>query len=176
MTMQQDSTDPTGVAATKDNTPEVVRARDRKANAAIQLRIAGASWDEVAQVIGYPTARAALVATERALEKELRDESKDAVRQLTAKRLDRLLRAVWPKAIDGENPEQLPAVGKAREIIADFRKLHGLDAPTEISVHNPTAQEIESWVATVVSHGAPQLEEADIFDVEFEEHEEVAES
>lgn len=170
MAVVQDPSHPTGVTSTLEGAdPDVVRARDRKANAAVQMRIAGASWDEIAEVIGYPSGRDALVATERALEKELRDLSKDSMRQMAGRRLERLLRGVWPKAIDPDNPEQLPAVGKAREIIADHRKLFGLDAPTEIAVHAPTEQELANWVATVVNVGRPALEEADIFDIEAEE-------
>jgi hypothetical protein len=166
MVQAQDSSDPTGVVSTNPRDNETLRARDRKANAALQLRVAGADWDDIAQVIGYPTGRAALVATERALEKELRSESKDALRMMASKRLDRLLRAVWPKAINEAHPEQLQSVGKAREIIADFRKVHGLDAPTEISVHSPAAEEIQQWVSEMVGINAPALEEADIFDDE----------
>lgn len=170
MAVVQDPSHPTGVTSTLEGAdPDVIRARDRKANAAVQMRIAGASWDEIAEVIGYPSGRDALVATERALEKELRDLSKDSMRQMAGRRLERLLRGVWPKAIDPDNPEQLPAVGKAREIIADHRKLFGLDAPTEIAVHAPTEQELANWVATVVNVGRPALEEADIFDIEAEE-------
>lgn len=170
MALIQDPSHPTGVTSTITGPdPELNRARDRKANAAVQMRIAGASWDEIAEVIGYPSGRDALVATERALEKELRELSKDGMRQMAGRRLERLLRGVWPKAIDPDNPEQLPAVGKAREIIADHRKLFGLDAPTEIAVHAPTEQELANWVATVVNVGRPALEEADIFDIEAEE-------
>ena len=167
----QDSSHPTGVVSTNPHDSETIRARDRKANAAIQLRLSGATWQEVAEVIGFPTARAALVATERALEKELRNESKDEMRALAGKRLDRLLRAVWAKALNPESPEQMVAVTKAREIISQHTKLFGLDAPTEMVVHSPAQQELEAWVATVVATGKPQLEEADIFDVDFEEDE-----
>lgn len=162
--MAQDSSDPTGVVSDNPRDKEVIRARDRKANAAIEMKLAGANWDDIAEVLGYPTGRAALVATERALEKELREASKDSLRLLTQKRLDRLLRAVWAKAIDPASPEQMVAVTKARELIADHRKLFGLDAPTEISVHSPSESEIEQWVASVTRSNAPELEEADIFD------------
>lgn len=171
--MQQDSTDPTGV---RDDSPkggsEVARARDRKANAALELRKAGASWDEIAEVLGFPTARTALVAVEKALENGLRTkESQEFMRNLAGQRLDRLLRSVWKKAIEPENPEHLVAVTKARELIAQHAKLHGLDAPTEMVVHSPSAPELERWVASVVQAGAPQLEEADIFDAEVVEDE-----
>lgn len=172
--MQQDSNDPTGV---RDDQPrangepvagkEVQRARDRKANSAIQLRKAGASWEEIAEVLGFPTGRAALVATERALEKELQtEESKSFMRTMAGQRLDRMLRAVYPKAIDPEHPDQFAAIDRARALVADHRKLYGLDAPTEMVVHNPNQSEIEKWVSEVLSAQSPEVQEADIFDVE----------
>lgn len=165
--MLQDSTHPTGVT---DESPrgnaEVARARDRKANAAIQLSIAGASWDEIATVVGYPTARQAKVAVERALEKELHTESSQKfLRALYGKRLDRLLRAVWGKAIDTEHPDQFVAVAEARRIIDRQARLTGADAPTEYVVTTPAQAELERWVSEVLKHKAPELEEADIFDV-----------
>jgi hypothetical protein len=169
MTLQQDSTHPTGVSADENSERKaVVRARERKANAALQLRIAGADWEMIAEAIGYPTARHALIALESALEKEMREEgqSKEAMRAMSGKRLDRLLRSVWPKAINPEHPEHLIAMTKAREIVITHNKLFGLDAPTEMVVHSPDANELERWVATVVNTGRPQLEEADIFDIE----------
>lgn len=162
--MAQDSTDPTGVVSDNPRDKEVIRARDRKANAAIQLRLEGCDWDEIAEAIGYPTGRAALVATERALEKELRTESKDAMRKMADRRLTRLLQSVWKKAIDEESPEQMVAITKARELIADHRRLFGLDAPAEISLHSPSEGEIAAWVAEVAKVKMPELEEGDIFE------------
>lgn len=153
----------------------MARARDRKANAAVQLRIAGASWDEVAQVIGYPSARTALVAVERALEKELHtEENQKQMRRLAGQRLERLLRGVWTKAINEKHPEHLLAVDKARQIIDRHAKLYGLDAPTEFVVSSPTASELEKWVSTVINETRPALEEGDIFDAEIIDDEEEA--
>ncbi len=163
---EQDSTDPTGVSGdTRAN--NTIRARQRKSNAAVALRLAGAQWGEIARTLGYPTARAAAVATEKALERELRTpEGREKARALVGARLDRLLRSVWSKAINEESPEHLPAVGKAREIIGDHRKLYGLDAPTEMIVHSPTQSEIEQWVSRVVSVSTEVVEEFDIIDGE----------
>jgi peptidyl-tRNA hydrolase len=69
---------------------------------------------------------------------------------------------VWAKAVNPADPEHLLAVTKAREIVDRQAKLYGLDAPTEVIVHNPTATEIEAWVAKVVSVGAPPVPEYDI--------------
>ena len=173
MAHEQDPTDPTGI---KDLSPrgesETTRARDRKANAAIQLKIAGATWDEIAQTVGYPSARHAIVATEKALEKELHsEESQKAMRSMAGKRLERLLRGVWTKAIDTSHPEHLLAVDRARLLIDRHAKLYGLDAPTEYVVSSPSAAQLETWVASVIQQKRPALEEADIFDIEVLEDE-----
>lgn len=162
---RQDETDPTGVA---DNTPrgnsEVARARNRKANAAVQMRTAGASWEEIADVLGFPSGNHALVATERALEKEMRTpETQEQLRQLAGARLERLLRSVWARAINPEDPDQLAAVNTAKGLVDRHAKLYGLDAPTQYVVHSPTQQELESWVTRVTSQAMPGLPEADIF-------------
>ena len=162
----QDSSDPTGVhGETGAEVPgnSVSRARMRKANSALQMRLAGATWNEIATALGYPTARTALVATEKALERELRHtDDREKMRRLAGARLDRLLRSVWSKAIDTQSPDQLLAVSKAREVIADHRKLFGLDAPVEVVVHNPTQAELEAWVAKVSQVAIPKVPEYNI--------------
>jgi hypothetical protein len=164
----QDSSDPTGITSDYEKGhegKEVIRARNRKANAALQMKLAKAGWDEIAEVLGYPTARAARVAVERALELDMRQEdNRQYLRTMVDRQLDRLLRAVWAKAIDPEHPEQLAAWDKARAAIADHRKLYGLDAPTEVTVHQATAAEIEAWIQRVSPTHQVELEEADIFE------------
>ena len=174
----QDSTDPTGVAAPKrvhgDGTQDIAarRARARKANAAVQMRLAGATWGEIAEALGYPTPRQALVATEKALEKQLRDESdKKAMRALAGARLERLLRSVWSKAIDPDNPDHLVAAGRALAIADRHIKLFGLDAPAEIVVHSPTMTEIERWVAAVLTSSVDAVPTYDIIAGEVVEEE-----
>jgi hypothetical protein len=178
MAMRQDSTHPTGVAAPTRKHGEpgndtAVRARDRKANAAIQMRLAGATWDEVAEALGYPTPRQALVATEKALEKQLQDSGdREQMRRMAGARLDRMLRAVWTKAIDPQSPEQMAAQREARATIAQHAKLFGLDAPTEHVIHSPTRDELERWVSHVTSTQVPDVQEVDIFEIDFVEEEE----
>jgi hypothetical protein len=165
--MKQDPTDPTGI---RDDTPkgnsEVTRARHRKANAALQLHIAGVDLDDIAEQMGYPDGGAVRVAIELALERNLIEEDRQAMRQMVGMRLQRLTKAVWAKAINPEHPEQMTAVREARANIAEFSKVYGLHAPTEMVVHSPTSAELENWVARVVTQSAPQLEEADIFEAQ----------
>lgn len=172
---QQDPNDPTGIKGEygggRRGGPgnSVSRARQRKANAVLQLRVAGASWEEICVSLGYPTPRTAQVAFEKALEKQLdNDMDREKLRKLANARLERLLRSVWPKAIDPEHPDHLIALTKARELIAQHSKLYGLDAPTEVVVHNPTLHELESWVSTVITMRNPPVDEFDIIDVEEE--------
>lgn len=169
MASWQDPTHPTGVDNGQGHGEpggKVSAQRARKADAGMSMRLSGATWAEIAQVCGYPTPRAALTAVERALVKRLDGEDKAKMRQLAGARLERLLRGVWNKAIDPDDPEHLSALQRAREIIDRHAKLFGLDAPTEIVVHNPTKTELESWVLRVMAAGAPQVEEEDIFDIE----------
>jgi hypothetical protein len=171
--MHQDSSDPEGVAGKAHGTQNsVARARQRKAQAAIGMRLAGATWNEIAQALGYPTPRQALVATERALAKEINDDDRARLRRLAGARLDRLLRSAWPKAINPDHPDHLIAMSKCREVINDERKLFGLDAPTEVVVHNPSQAELDAWVAQVLTVTGPQVEEFDIFEGEVVEDEE----
>jgi len=166
----QDSGDPTGVNGHSNGTANsVALARNRKASAALQMRLAGATWPEVCKGVGYPTPRAAMVAVERALVRELHDEDDKAkLRRLAGARLDRLLRSAWAKAISPDHPEHLIAMSKCREVINDHRKLFGLDAPTEVVVHNPTQAELEQWVAAVLTVSVPPVPEYDIFEGEYQ--------
>jgi hypothetical protein len=69
--IHQDSSDPEGVSGPNvEGTSMTSRtaARNRKADAAVALKLAGATWGEIAQIVGYPTARQALVSVARARE------------------------------------------------------------------------------------------------------------
>lgn len=166
--IEQNSEDPTGVSSDGVKGLSPIRARQRKAAAALQLKLSGANNADICVALGYPTPRAVQVAIERALEKELKESGSDRekLRQMASLRLDRLLRGVWPKAIDSDHPEHLLAVTKARELVAQFSKLHGLDAPTEMIVHSPTEAAIEEWVAKVINLGAPPVEEDDVLELD----------
>jgi len=131
----------------------------RTGAAALALRLAGAGYDEVADALGMVSAEAARVAAEQTLAHRAWQDStgREKMRQENSARLERLLRSVWTKATNPADPEHLPAVRAARELIDRHCKLWGLDAPSEIVVHAPTQSEIESWVAGVVSERRSSL-------------------
>lgn len=169
--IEQDSSDPTGVKGDSRADSALVRARHRKQNAALQMRLARVEWSEIAEVIGYPTARQAKVAVEQALERELNadEDSKEKMRNLAGQQYNRMIRAVWAKAMDPNNPEQLAAQRELRATVQAHTKLYGLDAPTEVTLHTPTREEIEAWVENTASTRTLTLEEDNIFDAEWEE-------
>jgi hypothetical protein len=177
MAIKQDSTHPTGVDGPvrkhgEGGNRSIDRARQRKANAAVEMRLAHATWEEIAEVLGYPTARQALVATEKALEDHvLNMEDREALRAMAGARLERLTKAVWPKAIDQKHPDQMAAQREARANMDRYIKLFGLDAPTEVVVHSPTENEIEQWVNSVTMGQTPTVEEPDIFEIDTVEEE-----
>lgn len=164
MTLVQDSTHPTGVSADRGGS-SVTRARERKANAALAMRKDHHSWADIAEVLGYPTPKAALVAVEQALEAGLAtDESQDFMRRMASETLQTLLYGVMKKARDPDHPEHLLAVTKAREVVMDHAKLMGYVAPAEVAIYTPMAKEIEEFIGEVLKERQPDtLEESDIF-------------
>lgn len=125
----------------------------RSGSAALGLRLAGAGYDEIAETLGYEHAWAAREAVEATLaNRALADrDGRERLRAEEGARLLRLLRSVWQKATDTDSPEHLPAVKVAADLIARHTRLYGLDAPSEIVVHSPTAAEIDRWVAALVA-------------------------
>ncbi len=134
--------------------PDRQGAERRQGMAALALRLSGAGYDEVADALGLDNAGQARAAAEGALEARAWEdlEGRKRLRTECSARIERLLRSVWPKAVDGEHPEHLTAVKVAKELIDRHIKLYGLDAPTEVVVHSPTAAEIDAWVAAVVTN------------------------
>ena len=121
----------------------------RQGMGALALRLAGASYIEVAEALGLAGIVDARELIESTLANTVTSQDREHLRREEAARLDRLQRGVWSKAIDANHPEHLAAVKVTLQISESRRRLLGLDAPTEISVHSPTQDEIERWVSTV---------------------------
>ena len=138
-----------------------VSARDR---AAVALRLAGAGFAEIAEVLELADDGQARLAVERGLAAERVDEGdRERLRLEEERRLMGLLKPLWGKAVDPEHPEQVVASRAALSVIDRHAKLMGLDAPTEVVVHNPTMSEIDRWVAEVLTQqGVVHAVEADV--------------
>ena len=106
---------------------------ERKRNA-LELRLAGASYRDIAQALEVSPATA-LQDCKEALA-DIPAQQADEMRTVELSRLDRLQRAVWPRAVKGD----LQAVDRAIKIIDRRAKVFGLDAPQQVQI---TANDID---------------------------------
>jgi hypothetical protein len=142
------------------------RERANAAAAATALRIAGASYSEIAEAVGFSSPEAAMDAVERDLAfraTAASDDKKELVREESAARIERLLRSTWRKALDEQNPEHLPAVRTALSLIDRLARLRGADAPQVVSITTPTEMELDRWVRSVIAQQAmPDIIEGEV--------------
>lgn len=108
---------------------------------ALELRKAGASYDQIARQLGYTNKGAAHKAVTRALKATLATMTLDAdeYRQLAAERLDAMLLGVWQAATRGD-PQAISAVLRIEERRASML---GLDAPKRTEVTGQDGGPIE---------------------------------
>ena len=145
------------------------RATVRKALSVLELVDMGYQFDEIATIMDLKDEDEARAQFERGLVRYLKDDP-DApakMRAVATRRLDRLLRSVWPKAIDPNHEDQMTAQSRALAIIDRHIKLHGLDSPAQLNVDiNPSNDELNAFVATVLAMRENHPEEGDIFEAE----------
>lgn len=110
-------------------------AAAEKRRQAMQLRTAGATYEEIARTLGYSSRSAAYHAVQKAL-KDMLQEPADDLRKVEAERLDKLQRALWKQAMDGNQG----AVDRVLRIMERRAKLLGLDAPVKQEVSGPDGE------------------------------------
>ena len=116
--------------ANAEGSPRMIAARDRQRRT-LELRRAGATYEMIGEQVGYSSASGAAKAVSAALKLMLREPA-DEVRQLELDRLDRLLLAVWSRAIGGPGkPSDDFAIDRCLKIIKQRAELLGLNAPQQ---------------------------------------------
>lgn len=143
-----------------------------RAAAAVSMKIAGASYSDIARTLGYSSAFHARSAVERVLAESADDEDDKArMKVLISRRLDRLLKSVMPRAVDPKDPEHLAYNARALAIVDRQARLHGADAPATAVVVTPDAQRVEQYVATVLAlaRAGDAAQEQDIIEAELDE-------
>lgn len=118
----------------------------------LELRRAGVSFDVIATQVGYRDRGAAYKAYKRALARTLQQPAAE-LRDLEVDRLDRLLTAVWPKALRGD----LAAVDRVLRVAERRARLLGLDAPVSaVSASTPARDvEVEQVAAEIIALTMP---------------------
>lgn len=105
-------------------TTALAERREKQAKA-LELRKAGATYDQIANTLGWANKSGAHKAVQAALD-HIIAEPTDELRKVHYERLNHLLMAVWPRAQSGE----LPALDRAVGIMDRIARLYGIDAPT----------------------------------------------
>lgn len=103
-------------------------AREREKEA-VTLRIGGASFDEIAERLGYHDKSGARKAVVRILERYA-PEPLEELRRLELARLDEALAGIWSRVKDGD----LEAVETFLRISTRRARLLGLDAPASLRI------------------------------------------
>lgn len=107
-----------------------------------QLRLAGATWDEIASSLGYQSGPTAHMSVKRELGKVgLVKQSREEALSLELERLDMLQLVVWRQARQGD----LKAIETVLKIMATRAKYYGLD--------NGTTEEGDTNKATILIGG-----------------------
>lgn len=151
------------IEKTSDKAPPKNRAA-----AALQLRIDGAGWADIAKVLEFDTPADARNAVEFALAQEAKStEDIEQIRFLEARRMERILSSLMRRATSPNDPDHLAYARTAMVVIDRHAKLYGADAPQQLNVtYNPAAGQIEQWVTSMARQVHGEIQEADILDVE----------
>jgi hypothetical protein len=124
--------------------PRAVTAQVKEEHA-LDLRLAGHTFDVIAAQVGYASRSSAYRAVERAFQRirAHTDQTAEQLRQLEDARYDRMLRAIDDQVQRGD----LAAIDRALRISKARRELWGLDAPTRIDtgVSPALAALMEQW-------------------------------
>jgi hypothetical protein len=112
--------------------PTRVPAHDRRIKA-LELRKAGATYQEIADALGFGNRANACRAVTQALTETIA-EAAEPLRKLEVERLDKMLRSIWLKVTQGD----VVAINTGLRIMERRAKLLGLDAPTQTIVDQVT--------------------------------------
>ncbi len=107
------------------SSPRRIAAKFRQQQA-LELRLAGVTFQTIADRLGYATRDGAHKAISAALQATIQQPA-DELRAVDVERLDKLTQAVWIRAIGGD----LQAIDRCLKILAQRARLLGLDLGAE---------------------------------------------
>lgn len=124
-----------------DGDRDAARVADRVKRGA-ELRIQRASWQFIADELGYASAGAAFTAVMGHL-RRLRDETLGDLRDEESAAYDRAAMALWPKVLAGDARAQDTWLRNRQR----FARLHGLDAPVQLQLSAGAVADVEDALA-----------------------------
>lgn len=124
-----------------DGDRDAARVLLRRTEAA-SLKLQGLTWAQIAEQTGYSSAGSAYTAVMPWLRRQA-DETITDLRDITNARLERVMAALYPKAIAGD----VKAAAEFRRYVADFRRHNGLDAPVQVQISTGAAARLQDVLA-----------------------------
>lgn len=137
-----------------------------RAEAALAMNIAGASWSDIARQLKYSSPRRARLAVERVLASTVGPEDYEQAREIQRRRYKRLLQSVMSKALDPRDRDHLAYNARALAITDRLGVLDGLNKPTQIQ-YTPTDQTIAEYIERIrpIAAAQNQAQEAELDDM-----------
>jgi hypothetical protein len=126
------------------------RERQEQAWAA---RLAGATYVDIGRALGVSRQRAQQLCTAAMKERMPSTEDVEAYRQQEAERIDRLHRAVWKQAIDGNHG----AIDRVLRLSERRARLLGLDAPQRQEITGADGGPLEIDVGAALAAALARL-------------------
>ena len=123
--------------------PRRIEAQNKQQQA-LELRMAGRTWQEIAEHLGYKGHTGAYEAVKVALSRSNHEAVQD-YRNLTLGRLTKVLQVHWPVMLQAD-----PGASKlCLQTIKDMRELMGLDSPTRLEHTGADGAPIQHEVMTL---------------------------
>ena len=123
-------------------------------------RVAGATWEQAANVAGYTNGSNCRRAVMRVYGQLPRVKRED-LRHLWRERLERL----WRQALQDAGEKRPGAITAAVRLEQAAAALDGLNAPSQVELYSPSQHELDAFVAAVLAQRHQYPEEGDIFAV-----------
>lgn len=132
-----------GVDLVKRSNPQAATELRQREQRALQMHLAGMTFEQIGVELGYSDRSGPYKAVHRLLKRE-EAEGAAEVRAVGQARMDRLLAAVWAKALRGD----LKAVAEARRLEESRWRLMGAVAPVQavVRVRSELDAQIEELV------------------------------
>jgi hypothetical protein len=115
-----------------------------KQQQALELRMAGRTWQEIGDALGYANHTGALAAVKKALRTTLQPPA-DHFRSLTLERLTKILQVHWPRMLQAD----AASTRLCLDTIKHIRELMGLDSPAKVEHTGADGTPIKHEVITL---------------------------
>jgi hypothetical protein len=117
------------------NRPDLALARAKRCEQAIRMHLAGLTYKEIADTLGYSNSKAAHRAVWAYIERQAPKENVQQMRMLEGRRYDQMTALLWSKVTKDSPPgELLPILDRVLRLSQARRQLWGLDLQPQLVI------------------------------------------